>query len=299
MSLRTDLAVELREEKMKSVAERDAGEIDGVKYRETRDGNVTVNIIDVIDERGEKKLGKARGRYVTVAFGDVSEMSYDEYEHVCRVISENIRALAKMACAGAESVLVCGLGNRRFAADAVGVIAAEKTLITRHLKKSDGEVFEKAGFFDICAVMPGVLAQTGIETRELILGAVREAKPDLIIAVDSLAARKTERLGCTVQLTDAGISPGSGIGNYREALCRETTGVPTLAVGVPMVIDAKTLVFDALDKAGITGEIPAPRDLFVCPKDVDIKTELVGSLIGYAINLAFHKGMTLPEMMIM
>ena len=299
MLLRTDLAVELREEKMKDVARRDAGDIDGVKYSETRNGSVTVNVIDVIDERGEQKLGKARGRYVTVTFGDASEMGYDEYEHVCRVISENVRALARGACAGAESVLICGLGNRRFAADAVGVIAAEKTIVTRHLKKSDAEVFEKAGFFDVCAVMPGVLAQTGIETQELILGAVREARPDLIIAVDSLAARKTERLGCTVQLTDAGISPGSGIGNRRAAINAETTGVPTLAIGVPMVIDAGTLVSDALSEAGITEEVSAPRDLFVCPKDVDVKTELVGSLIGYAINLAFHKGMTLPEMMIM
>lgn len=298
MSVRTDLAVELREEKMKSVAERDAGEIDGVVYGETRDGDVVINTIDVIDERGEMKLGKPRGRYVTVSFGDVSEMSYDEYEHVCRVISENIRALAKRACAGAESVLVCGLGNRRFAADAVGVIAAEKTLITRHLKKSDREVFDKAGFFDVCAVMPGVLAQTGIETRELILGAVREARPDVIIVVDSLAARKTERLGRAVQLTDTGISPGSGVGNHRAAINIGTTGVPTLAIGVPMVIDAETLVSDALEKAGVTGDISVP-DLFVCPKDVDLRTELVGSLIGYAINLAFHGNMTLPEMMIM
>ncbi|MBR6049859.1 MAG: GPR endopeptidase [Clostridia bacterium] len=298
MSFRTDLAVELREEKMKNVAERDAGEIDGVIFGETRDGGVVVNTIDVIDERGEMKLGKPRGRYVTVSFGDVGEMGYDEYERICRVISKNISELAGRASDGARSVLVCGLGNRRLAADAVGVIAAEHTLVTRHLKKSDREVFDKAGFFDICAVMPGVLAQTGIETRELILGAVREARPDLIIVVDSLAARKTERLGRAVQLTDTGISPGSGVGNNRAAINIGTTGVPTLAIGVPMVIDSTTLISDALEKAGVTGDISAP-DLFVCPKDVDMRTELVGSLIGYAINFAFHGNMTLPEMMIM
>lgn len=298
MSFRTDLAVELREEKMKNVAERDAGEIDGVIFGETRDGGVVVNTIDIIDERGEMKLGKPRGRYVTVSFGDVGEMGYDEYERICRVISKNISELAGRASDGARSVLVCGLGNRRLAADAVGVIAAEHTLVTRHLKKSDREVFDKAGFFDICAVMPGVLAQTGIETRELILGAVREARPDLIIVVDSLAARKTERLGRAVQLTDTGISPGSGVGNNRAAINIGTTGVPTLAIGVPMVIDSTTLISDALEKAGVTGDISAP-DLFVCPKDVDMRTELVGSLIGYAINFAFHGNMTLPEMMIM
>ena len=220
------------------------------------------------------------------------------HERICRVISKNISELAGRASDGARSVLVCGLGNRRLAADAVGVIAAEHTLVTRHLKKSDREVFDKAGFFDICAVMPGVLAQTGIETRELILGAVREARPDLIIVVDSLAARKTERLGRAVQLTDTGISPGSGVGNNRAAINIGTTGVPTLAIGVPMVIDSTTLISDALEKAGVTGDISAP-DLFVCPKDVDMRTELVGSLIGYAINFAFHGNMTLPEMMIM
>ena len=298
MSIRTDLAVELREERMKTVAERDAGEIDGVIYDETRDGDITVSVIDVLDERGEKKLGKVRGRYVTVAFGDISAVGYDEYEHICRAISQNIRSLAERAGGDVESLLICGLGNRRFAADAVGVIAAEKTLVTRHIKSSDGALFEKAGFFDICAVMPGVLAQTGMETRELIMGAVREAHPDLLIVVDSLAARKTERLGCTVQLTDTGISPGSGVGNHREAINRNTTGVPTVAIGVPMVIDAATLISDALEKAGVTGEITAPN-MLVCPKDVDVKAELVGSLIGYAINLAFHKNMTLPEMMIM
>lgn len=298
MSIRTDLAVELREERAKDVARRDAGEIDGVIYDETRDGDLTVSIIDVLDERGEKKLGKARGRYVTVAFGDVSAVGYDEYEHICRAISHNIRSLAQRAGGDVGSLLVCGLGNRRFAADAVGVIAAEKTLVTRHIKASDGALFEKAGFFDICAVMPGVLAQTGMETCELIMGAVREAHPDLLIVVDSLAARKTERLGCTVQLTDTGISPGSGVGNHREAINKETTGVPTVAIGVPMVIDAATLISDALEKASAMCEITAPN-MFVCPKDVDVKAELVGSLIGYAINLAFHKNMTLPEMMIM
>lgn len=298
MSVRTDLAIELREEQMKSVAERDAGEIDGVIYSEARDGGAVISTIDVTDERGEKKLGKARGRYVTVSFGDVTEMGYDEYESVCRTISKNISAMIGRVRADAESVLICGLGNRRFAADAVGVIAAERTVVTRHLKKSDSEVFEKAGFFDICAVMPGVLAQTGIETRELILGAVREAKPDVIIVVDSLAARKTERLGRAVQLTDTGISPGSGIGNHRAAINAEATGVPTLAIGVPMVIDSATLIFDALEKAGVFVDVP-PQNMFVCPKDVDIRTELVGSLIGYAINLALHKGMSLPEMMIM
>lgn len=299
MEIRTDLALELREAKMKDEAKRDEGEEDGVIFSEENEGNVRVSTIDIVNENGEKKLGKPRGRYVTVSFGDLSSVGYDEYEHICRVTAERISLIVDRISDSAGSVLVCGLGNRRFAADAVGVISAEKTLITRHIKSSDGELFKKAGFFDICAIMPGVLAQTGIETLDLVKGAVAEARPDVLIVIDSLAARCTERLAGTIQLSDTGISPGSGIGNHRAALSRETLGVPTVAIGVPMVIDSNTLISDALENAGADLNIKMPPSMFVCPKDVDIKAELVGSLIGYAINLAFHKNLSLPEMMLM
>ena len=299
MQIRTDLAAELREEVMKERAEHDAGEIDGVKYVEHCDGNISVCTIEIINEAGEAKLGRPRGRYVTVSFGEVSSMSYDEYERVCRTVSDKISALCRAARPDMKSALVCGLGNRRLAADAVGVISAERTVVTRHIKNCDREVFDAAGFFDICAVMPGVCAQTGIETLELILGAVSEAKPDVIIAVDALAARSTERLSRTVQICDTGISPGSGVGNHRAEISRKTTGVPVIAVGVPTVIDSNTLISDALAAAGVNKTIDFTPGMFVCPKDVDVRAELVGGIIGYAINLAFHKNMTVPEMMIM
>ena len=171
--------------------------------------------------------------------------------------------------------------------------------MTRHIKNSDKKLFDAAGFFDICAIMPGVAAQTGIETLDLVKSAAGEANPDLLIVADALAARKAERLGCTVQLTDTGISPGSGVGNCRGAINKETTGVPTIAVGVPTVIDSGTLIKDVLDEAGAKCEVNIPGGMFVCPKDVDVKAELVGGMIGYAINLAFHKSMSIPEMMIM
>ena len=299
MQIRTDLAEELREAKMKERAERDAGEIDGVLYREQKHGNVAVSTIEIINEKGEEKLGKPRGKYVTVSFGDITAMGYDEYERVCRTVSENISALCRAACPDMKSVLVCGLGNRRLAADAVGVISAEKTVVTRHIKNSDRDIFEAAGFFDVCALMPGVAAQTGIETLELISGAVRQEKPDVIIVIDALAARMTERLARTVQLTDTGICPGSGVGNHRAGINRQTTGVPVISVGVPTVIDSNTLVCDALSNAGTESKTYHGQSMFVCPKDVDARVELVGSLIGYAINLAFHKNMTIPEMMIL
>jgi len=160
-------------------------------------------------------------------------------------------------------------------------------------------VFNAAGFFNVSALTPGVSAQTGIETLELIKGAINEAKPDVLIVVDALAARMTERLARTVQLCDTGISPGSGVGNHRAAINRESVGIPVISVGVPTVIDCATLVFDALAAAGVDGNVDVPRGMFVCPKDIDARAELVGGIIGYAINLAFHKNMTVPEMMIM
>lgn len=299
MNVTTDLALELRESRMASRAERDRGEIDGVTFSEHADGGVVVSTIDILNEAGEEKLGRRRGRYVTVSFGDVSAVGFDEYCHICRVISKNILSLSERICKSVSSVLVCGLGNRRFAADAVGVISAERTVITRHIKTSDAEVFRAAGFFDVCAFMPGVAAQTGLETLGLVKGAAENAKPDLIIVIDSLAARETERLARTVQITDTGISPGSGVGNHRAAINSETTGFPTIALGVPMVIDSNTLLCDALENAGAKIPEQLPPGMFVCPKDVDTKAELVGGIIGYAINLAFHKNMTIPEMMIM
>lgn len=299
MQIRTDLAAELREAKMKERAERDAGELDGVKYSERTDGDISVSMIDIISDAGAEKLGRPCGRYVTVSFPDVVSMGYDEYERVCRTVSENIASLCRAACPDMNSVLVCGLGNRHLASDAVGVITAERTVVTRHIKNSDEDVFNAAGFFNVSALTPGVSAQTGIETLELIKGAINEAKPDVLIVVDALAARMTERLARTVQLCDTGISPGSGVGNHRAAINRESVGIPVISVGVPTVIDCATLVFDALAAAGVDGNVDVPRGMFVCPKDIDARAELVGGIIGYAINLAFHKNMTVPEMMIM
>ena len=299
MNIRTDLAIELRENSMAQIAERDGGEFDGVVFNETESGGVHVSTIDIINEHGEKKLGKKAGRYVTVSFGNVSSMSFDEYERACGVIAENISSMAGRICEEADSVLVCGLGNRRFSADAVGVIAAERTVITRHIKADDPDLFRAAGFFDVSALTPGVLAQTGVETLDLVLGAVEKTNPDLIVVIDALAARQTERLACTVQLTDTGISPGSGVGNHRSAINKDTAGKPTIAIGVPMVIDSNTLIFDALNSAGAQTPEKLPPSMFVCPKDVDVMAELVGGMIGYAVNLAFHKNMTLQEMMIM
>lgn len=299
MSINTDLALELRTAAMEKRAKSDVGEIDGIAFSEEHLGDITISSIDILNDIGAKKLKKPIGRYITISFGDICNTDIEGYKALCRLVAKNISALSDIACPKAESVLVCGLGNSHFSADAIGTVSVEHTMITRHIKEHDDTIFKKADFFDICAITPGVTAQTGMETLEIVRGAVACAAPDLIIAVDSLAARETRRLACTIQLSDTGISPGSGVGNHRAAIDKKTTGVPTISVGVPMVIDSSTMITDALMAAGIDKVADLPRGMFVCPRDVDLKVRLVGSLIGYAINTAFHKGIGIEDMMIM
>lgn len=299
MKIRTDLALEMRAEAMDMEADRDRGEIDGILFSERNDGSIGISTIDIVNDNGSKKLMKPRGKYITISFGDVSTMTYDNYERLCLALSDQILMLAHSLCKSIESILVCGLGNENFSADSVGTSCVSRIVVTRHLKRSDPDIIQKAGFFDVCAISPGVTAQTGFETLETVKNAVDCAKPDLVIVVDSLAARETKRLASTIQLSDTGITPGSGIGNHRSALCRSTLGVPTVSIGVPMIIDSRTLISDALREAGAGADSSLLLPMFVCPKDVDVSARLLGNLIAYAINTAFHKNMTIPEMMIM
>lgn len=299
MEISTDLALEMRSAAMEKMGKGEDHEIDGVAFFEEERGGISVSTIDIINEMGAEKLGKPIGRYITISFSDICMMDLEGYKALCGAVSESISLLKESAAPNALSVLICGLGNANFSADAIGTIAAEHTMITRHIKDSNKEIFKKAGFFDICAITPGVTAQTGMETLEIVKGAALCAKPDLIIAIDSLAARETKRLACTVQLSDTGISPGSGVGNHRAAINKETTGVPTISIGVPMVIDSVTLISDALTSAGVRDVSDLGRGMFVCPKDVDMRAKMIGSLIGYAVNAAFHKNMSIEEMMIM
>jgi GPR endopeptidase len=149
--------------------------------------------------------------------------------------------------------LVVGLGNSEITPDAIGPFSVRKLNVTRHLRGIDEKLYDTIGRCEISALFPGVLGQTGIETVELIRGAAENAHPDVVLVIDALAARSCDRLAATVQLSDSGINPGSGIGNHRKAICRETVGVPVIALGVPTVVNSATLVYDALHKAGIDG----------------------------------------------
>lgn len=283
---RTDLACE-------------SGKTDGeAAIREERaDG---FRLIRLVIRHGEEErmLRKPAGNYTTVECGRIWELEADETERLTRLLAKEIRRLAERmtqkAPGGDLRVLIAGLGNPDITPDAVGPETVRRVTVTRPISSFDRGLFESLGCAEVSAFSPGVFGQTGLESVDLLRGAVEHTSPDLLVAVDALAARSCERLAAIVQLSDCGISPGSGIGNCRRAVNRQTTGVPVLSVGVPTVVDSATLVYDALEKAGIH-EIDTSlrqvlengRRFYVSPKESDRITECVAELLAGAIDAAF------------
>ncbi len=258
---RTDLALE-SVQAARSGAE--AGTISGVRSRErTREG-YAVTDIRVEDEDGAQALGKPVGRYVTVDLGPYFRREADYFDRGVRCLAGELAALLPEG-----PVLAAGLGNRAMTCDAVGPASIDNLLVTRHMIRAMPRQF--ADFRPVAAVCPGVLARTGLEALELVRGAVERVRPAAVIAVDALAARDSARLCATVQLSDTGLVPGSGVGNRRSALDRGTLGVPVIAVGIPTVVDADL-------RAG----------LFLTPRDIDQRIRELGRLLGYGITLALQ-----------
>ncbi len=294
----TDLAVEAREAVMERYSKTHKGDIDGIKYSERTDGIAGISVIDVINENGEREIGRKKGKYVTVSFPDVMNLGFEEFSSLCDVCAREILSVCRGLTDKIESVLVCGLGNEKMTPDCIGPESVKNVLVTRHLKNSDSALFKKTGLFDICAFLPGVGAVTGLDSSDILLSVVKEAKPDIVIAVDALAARETSRLCKTLQICSAGISPGSGVGNAKRFIDKETLGVPVVAVGIPTVVDTATLVRDAIgeDKAEL---LNGYSGLFVCPKEIDELSTRLSRLIGYAVNRAFHKELSFEEIIML
>lgn len=266
----------------------------GISYKEHRVFDIDISDMKITTEEGSAIIGKPMGRYITVECGKTWLMDDKKREKSCEVISQYIRELMPE---GDKTVLVVGLGNRNITPDALGPICTDSLIVTRHIKDYDKELFEKLGQEEIAAIAPGVVGQTGVETLELIRGCVERVKPDVMIALDALAARSVDRLATTVQLSDAGIAPGSGIGNKRKEITKNTVGVPVIAIGVPTVVDSSTLVYDALSRAGIEEVDPTlekvlenGRSFFVSLKESDVAIEESAKLISDALNRAFCRG---------
>ena len=282
---RTDLALEARELWQES-AEKTT-RLNGVKATKQRAEGYPVTRVDILDERGEQALGKPRGTYRTIDLTAFWQRKSDFFERAVRAVGGQLKELLP----GEGTVLVIGLGNGAMTPDAVGPLAADSVLVTRHLIAAMPRHF--SGFRPVAVFRTGVLGTTGVESAEAVRGLVAQVEPSLVIAVDALASRRVGRVCTTVQLSDTGIIPGSGVGNHRSALNQETLGVPVFAIGVPTVVDSATLAADLLEESGITdydGEAlqKSRQNLMVTPRDIDQQVRDLAKVVGYGINWALQ-----------
>lgn len=289
---RTDLAMEAAQ------GLQSAARTQGVLRAETVEEGVTVTTVEIATPQAAKVLGKPKGRYVTLDLGPVRRREAAGFQRACRILAAE---LAKMLPQGEGKeegpVLVAALGNRDITPDAVGPLAHGHLLVTRHLVDQLPEAF--GGFRPVAAVAAGVLGDTGVESADLIRAVVEQVRPVCVVAIDALAAQSMKRLCTTVQLCDTGVAPGSGVGNSRAALNRETLGVPVIAVGVPTVVDAGTLARDVLEEAGkgeLEPEALGTGGLFVTPRDIDQRVAECAKLIGYAVSLALQPGLSQEDL---
>ena len=267
-------------------------EKDGVRVCRAEAGGCTILRVQIKSEAAAERLGKPCGRYVTMECGNIRTLDEVELDRVRCALAVEIREMAERMSGGrigtGFSVLVAGLGNAEITPDAVGPETVRRLSVTRHLRRFDTALFSTLGLCEISALTPGVLGQTGMETVELVRGGVEACHPDLVVAVDALAARSTERLAATIQLSDAGIHPGSGIGNHRAAFTKQALGVPT-------VVDSITLVADAMEECGfgdreaeIRRFLITKQGFFVAPKEIDLLVNATGVLLAGAIEKAFR-----------
>ncbi len=266
----------------------------GIRFVEDSARGIPVTRLEITDEEGEKIIGKPRGSYVTVSVGKIWLAGEAAFEKAVSVLAGEIRKLAEALSPSLGPVLVAGLGNREITSDAVGPLTVQGLTVTRHIRDLNPSLFDRLFSLPLAALAPGVVGQTGIETVEILRGASQSVSPSLIVAVDALASKSVDRLATTVQLSDTGIAPGSGIGNRRKAVDRETLGVPVLSVGIPTVVDSSTLICDMLERAGMEEIPPALREelengksFFVTPKDIDVAVAELSRLLSRAINAAF------------
>ena len=282
---RTDLALEAREIWQES-AEKTT-RLSGVKATKQRQEGYPVTRVDILDGRGEAALGKPQGSYLTIDLTTFWQRKADFFERAVRAVGSQLKELLPAD----GPALIVGLGNGAMTPDAVGPLAADSVLVTRHLIAAMPKHF--SGFRPVAVQRTGVLGTTGVESAEAVRGLVAEVQPALVIAVDALASRRVGRVCATVQLSDTGIIPGSGVGNHRSALNRETLGVPVFAVGIPTVVDAATLAADLMEEAG-SADIDEDKlragqqNLMVTPRDIDQQVRDLAKVVGYGINWALQ-----------
>lgn len=315
-NIRTDLAIEAREL---------AGgkELSGVRVDTEKSDEITISRVRIENEAGAEAMGKPIGYYVTLEVPRLKEKDPELAEEVSKNLAEELKEMINLPVDA--TILVIGLGNWNVTPDSLGPKVVSRLIITRHLMEMMPDKFNtKKGIRPVCALAPGVLGLTGIETGEVIKGVVEKVKPQLVIAIDALASRSMERISSTIQIADTGVYPGSGVGNRRMGITKETIGVKVIAIGVPTVVDAATMANDALDmligqftrqakpgsefykmlmnldkeeKYKLIQEVLSPfvGQLVVTPKEIDSLIENISRTLAGGLNLAFHPGISYEE----
>ena len=308
--IRTDLALEAREFYCETGREEDPS---GVVTETEEQEDVLITRVNITDSQGEKAIGKPKGRYVTLESAGLAKGDPACAEQIAKVFSKELKQLLpeRLRC-----VLTAGLGNWNITPDALGPKVVSRLFVTRHLKQYFSEY---SHLTEVCAISPGVLGITGMETGEIIKGIVEELHPDCVIAIDALASRKMSRVNATIQLSDTGISPGSGVGNHRFALNRESLGVPVIGIGIPTVVDAATIAGDAIallvsalqeetgeaaklatlleDPYDALREVLHQENLIVTPKDTDFSVTEAAKVLASGLNIAFHPDFSYQELL--
>lgn len=291
---RTDLALEARE--IWEEGAQKADRLRGVESAQTVREGYPVTMVRITTQEGQRALGKPVGTYITLELPGLKRREEDAFPRAVRALAAELKELLPKDAGG---VLVVGLGNRAITPDNIGPSAVGHTLVTRHLVEQVPQHF--GHFRPVAALAAGVLANTGVESSELVRAMVNRIHPACVIAIDALTSRSLSRVCSTIQLADTGISPGSGVGNHRAALNQETLGIPVIALGVPTVVDVATLCADVLEEAG-RGELEPEAlrghggGLMVTPRDIDQSVADLSKVIGYGVNLALQEGLTMEEM---
>ena len=317
ISVRTDLAIEAKQ----AYTEENKRELDGVKVDEEMEGEIKITTVTIESDEAGRELGKPKGHYITIDFPEFTPYDGESMDDLSLIVGKVMKRLVDIS--EEKLVLVVGLGNWNVTPDSLGPKVVERTMITRHLKQVMPDAIDDS-VRPVCAIAPGVLGITGIETGEVIKALVEKIKPDLVICVDALGSRRLERVNRTIQIGDTGISPGAGVGNHRMQINEKSLGIKVLAVGVPTVVDAATIANDTMDlllddliskaqngkefynmlksvdrneKNMLIREILNPTfgDLMVTPKDVDTIIESLSKIIANGINIAVQPNMDMEE----
>ena len=320
INVRTDLVLEARE--IYKSNHKDEGDIDGIEVIEESEKDIKVTTVKVKNEEGAKKIGKPKGNYITIDIPDFTIYDGETMNRVSEVVSEILGRLITIDTK--QTALIVGLGNWQVTPDALGPKVTEKIMVTRHLQTVMPEAMDDS-VRPVCSIAPGVLGVTGIETVEIIKGVVEKIKPDLVICIDALAARRVQRVNTTIQIGDTGISPGAGVGNNRKQINEENLGVKVIAIGVPTVVDAITIANDTIDlvvdslinnssigsdfykmlksldkneKENLIKEVMSSKnsaDMIVTPKDIDLVINSLSKIIANGINMAVQPNMNMEE----